>query len=841
MITNFIVTTDQPEYHGKNFLPAIKVFLAIVIAILFCQPVFSQRVGFTDNFDDGSMELRFRGNQGTRPALKIWGTITPGTYNLEEKDSVLKIKYSRIAGIGAFDHFTFTPFRALNVTSNPRIQVQLKSNVETSLTVSPTYSPEPPTFEYLEQKISGDNKWHTYTFDLSRPYYSKFNNVNAVDFYLDRDTSVTKSGMIEMDNFKIAWFLIKVTDLKAIVEDGTNIRLNWQTTDASRTKSYKIYRDNQPGFKTDESKLLTEVNTAGYLDKNLEPYKHYFYKIIPVSKDGEVFFASGEVNGETFKNGANPTVKITGTNTSTVKKYEKFEVLFDLKNVGIENPYDPDDIDVYAYFTAPSGKKMKINGFYDNFEDANQWKIRFSPNETGAYKYQVFVRDAGGTGESTINKFIATESSHHGWIKPSVKNPHYFVHDDGTSFYGVGVYSPWGNDQSRFDTYAKNNANLFAIWDINYGGFANDTGLIEDKLGRYNQKKVGMIDSLIVILEKSDIKLMYAIWPHDLFSETVWAAQWKKNPYSQLIDVEDVYSDSLVWEYQKKKYRYMIARFSYSRSMGIWELINEMNGTDGWAKGKQKEALDWVEKCDKYFQENDPYNHPVTASFSGGFGEYREELYKRNDIPNIHLYPAQGWVMKYPEDKMRSDMYNFAWASRRFWDAFEKPAIFGEAGADLTYFKPSDKLYHISYHNQIWASLTNGLSSTPVWWAYDNLNADDWSQLKNLSKFVSDIDFANLPYKTSDVTSEGADVFGLNTGSKALGWSRSFTKEDVSGSIINIKGLENGEYKILWFDTWKGEYLKTDKAVSKNGELVLTVPKLTEAHPDVAFKIIKKM
>ena len=97
---------------------------------------------------------------------------------------------------------------------------------------------------------------------------------------------------------------------------------------------------------------------------------------------------------------------------------------------------------------------------------------------------------------------------------------------------------------------------------------------------------------------------LFAIWPHDLLSKTVWAARWLQNPYSQLIDVDDVYSDSLVWEYQKQKYRYMIARFAHSRSMGVWELINEMNGTDGWA-------------------------------------------------------------------------------SKRFWDNFDKPAIFGEAGADL--------------------------------------------------------------------------------------------------------------------------------------------------------------
>ncbi|HEY3372787.1 MAG TPA: DUF5060 domain-containing protein, partial [Prolixibacteraceae bacterium] len=829
MNTNLIPTSGHPPFAFKDFTPAITWWLVLVFSILFAHEGFSQRTGFTDTFDDGSLELSFRGNQGTRPPLKIWGTITPATYGLVEKDSVLTIRYFRREGSGAFDHFTFSPFRALNVASNPRIQVQIRSTVETRLTLSPIYSLDPPTCEYLEQTIAGDKAWHTYTFDLSPAYYSRLNTVGAVDFYFDRNTSLNRSGKIEMDNFKIAWFLIKVTDVTATVEDGSNIRLNWKASDPARARGYKIYRATQPGFQPSESNLLTESMTSTYLDENLEPYHHYFYQIVPVGTTGEVFFASKEVNGETYQKGAGPTVKIKGTNAQTIKKYEKFEVLLDLDHVGIENPFDPADIDVYVLFTAPSGKKMKINAFYDNYQDAHAWKLRFSPNETGMYSYQVFVNDAGGKGETSVQQFKATTSEHHGWIKPSVKNPHYFVQDDGSSFYGVGVYSPWGNDQSRLDTYASNNANLFAIWDIGYGGFVNDQGLIEEELGRYNQKKLGKLDSLIVILEKSEIKLMYALWPHDLFSETVWAAEWKKNPYSQLIDVADVYKDSLVWEFQKKKYRYLIARYSYSRSMGIWELINEMNGTDGWAKGRHQEALDWVAKCDRYFEENDPYNHPVTASFSGGLTEYREELYKRTDIPNIHIYPAQGWPLKYPDDKMRSDMYNFAWASRRFWDAFEKPAIFGEAGADLTYFKPTSPEYHISYHNQIWAALTNGLSSTPVWWAYDNLNGGDWSQLKHLSKFVSDIDFANQPFQPSTISCEGADVFGLNTGSNAIGWCRSFARDNVSGSSIKIQGLEDSTYELLWFDAWKGEYLQATEAVSKNGQLVITVPSLSVA------------
>ena len=551
-------------------------------------------------------------------------------------------------------------------------------------------------------------------------------------------------------------------------------------------------------------------------------------------------FSENTLHAETFVPGKSPVVKISGTNVTTVKTYEKFEVYLDLENVGIENPYDPEDIDVYAYFTTPSGKKIRINGFYDNHENADQWKVRFSPNETGEYSYQLYVDDAGGRGESAEAKFTAIESEHHGWIKPSTVNPHYFVHDDGKSFYGVGVYSPWRNDMQRFDKYAEHDANLFAIWDITYGGFVNGTGLIEEELGRYNQLKLGRIDSLLTILEERDIQLIYAIWPHDLFSETVWAAQWRQNPYSQLIDVDDVYSDPVVWEYQKRKYRYMIARFAHSRSMGIWELINEMNGTDGWAHGRHQECYDWVEKCNKYFEENDPYNHPVTASFSGGFGEYREELNQRVDIPNIHVYPAQGWEMKYPEDKMRSAMHNYAWASKRFWDSSEKPAIFGEAGADLAYYSPKDKNYHISYHNQLWAALTNGLAATPVWWDYPVLTDEDWDQLQILAGFASDMDLANQPYEPLTVSANGVDLYVMGTTNDAFGWGRSFEKEDISGLEFNIHGLDDHAYSIIWVDTWSGKKLKSTTEKPVNGVLILKVPKMAEAHPDVAFKIVEK-
>jgi hypothetical protein len=60
------------------------------------------------------------------------------------------------------------------------------------------------------------------------------------------------------------------------------------------------------------------------------------------------------------------SVRVAKVNSNTVKKYEKFEIELALAGVDVKNPYDPEDIDVFANFTAPDGKTIRINGFYDS-------------------------------------------------------------------------------------------------------------------------------------------------------------------------------------------------------------------------------------------------------------------------------------------------------------------------------------------------------------------------------------------------------------------------------------------------------------------------------------------
>ena len=68
--------------------------------------------------------------------------------------------------------------------------------------------------------------------------------------------------------------------------------------------------------------------------------------------------------------------------TPEVGLFDKFELNVDLRAT-FANPFDPDEVDLWAEFTAPSGKVQKIWGFYNPGPFGAVWMVRFSPTETG--------------------------------------------------------------------------------------------------------------------------------------------------------------------------------------------------------------------------------------------------------------------------------------------------------------------------------------------------------------------------------------------------------------------------------------------------------------------------
>jgi hypothetical protein len=80
----------------------------------------------------------------------------------------------------------------------------------------------------------------------------------------------------------------------------------------------------------------------------------------------------------------------------------------------------------------------------------------------------------------------------------------------------------------------------------------------------------------------------------------------------------------------------------------------------------------------------------------------------------------------------------------------------------------------------------------------------------------------------------------MGTGSEAFGWCRSHERDNVSGSAFTIQGLGDAPYAITWYDAWTGDVIISTTQKVRNRNLLLEVPEMVTAHPDIAFKIRRK-
>ena len=537
-----------------------------------------------------------------------------------------------------------------------------------------------------------------------------------------------------------------------------------------------------------------------------------------------------------------PQVSVQSVNSESVGLYEKFEVNVCIENVNYSNAYDPNEVDLRAVFTAPSGKVWEIFGFYDNYNSVNQWKVRFAANEPGNWNYYLTLNSNSGQAQSAVSSFETVDSDYHGWIRVSPINRHYFIHDDGTPFYGVGPYYPWNvnNSSTGLGQLEASECNFWGYWNIMY-----DTGEIIESmnsgLSRYDQPKCGRIDQLIIWSEDRNLKMMLAIWPHDLLSNTVWVHQWHQNPYNTICEVGEFFESEVAWDYQEKQYRYIIARWGYSRALAVWEIVNEVNGTDGWVAGKVNEARIWVGKVHDFLTANDPHQRPTTASQSGGI--YWPEGYAEVDIPNVHVYET-GWPAEYLGNPLRSSAYNYYKLADQFWNDFEKPAIFGEAGYKDSYgnFVAGSDEYTAMFHNALWASWGGGLAATPVWWAFNSkelMTADVMDQMHRFSQIARDYNYAYQDFQPYEIISQGCDVYAMRSESSIFGWAREIYGNSVKGQILQFKALEDTSYQITWYNTWTAESIGQSYITGIDTLVTVSIPETAGEIPDVAFFIKK--
>jgi hypothetical protein len=174
--------------------------------------------------------------------------------------------------------------------------------------------------------------------------------------------------------------------------------------------------------------------------------------------------------------------------------------------------------------------------------------------------------------------------------------------------------------------------------------------------------------------------------------------------------------------------------------------------------------------------------------------------------------------------------------------------MIGECGYDHTYYEPGMPGYLETYHNALWAGLANGLSATPFWWSYGPYLNDSvvTRTMSYFSTFVRDIDFSGNQWKPIVVNVSDGDGWAMQSEAMTFGWLVN-SLNGVANETVSVAGLEDGDYDVHLFRTWRGEYMAPTNATATGGALTVKVPELRPAGGraqnignDVAFKIVKK-
>ncbi len=401
------------------------------------------------------------------------------------------------------------------------------------------------------------------------------------------------------------------------------------------------------------------------------------------------------------------TVTTVKSAPTTVPKLSKFEMSFNISRPFAEgsflpyyfydvadtsaaspgrlSPYGVDGITVNAIFTAPSGRTITVPAFY--YQDyartksgngdeimtptANyDWRVRFTPEEIGNYTYYISIADKDGTSRyptTGTQSLQVSASSLKGFLKVSQKDSRFLALSTGEDFVPIASGHQWPATSGRsyeyedlFNTYGQNGINFLRIWtqndgynltveghydhykwpdDFNPEGTAGFASI--PKGTQMNQRGGYEFDKIAESAEKNGV---YIIWNSH------------EDPYWIWDVARTDYKNPQYLKYWQRDYRYRIARWGYSTSVGVIEHWNEEGhipaGSDQW---------NWYQTLSSYVKSIDPYHHLFNTS--QGSQAYSPAFFSSSmmDITSYHDYLIWG------RNKLLISSRTMLEISRNYW------------------------------------------------------------------------------------------------------------------------------------------------------------------------------
>lgn len=577
-------------------------------------------------------------------------------------------------------------------------------------------------------------------------------------------------------------------------------------------------------------------------------------------------------------------------NAGVVDRYAKFELTFRLPRE-YKNPFDPSEIDIVAYFVAPDGTTVAVNGFryqdyargiYDGVEKIYPprgrpcWKVRFAPQTAGQYRYIVTYTDSNGFHVGEWREFSARPSAARGFVGISAVDRRYFEFANGEMCYLIGptVRSP-GDHRKAYDykfeiphdegTYfyeryfrllSENGANFANVWMSPWWlglewrkGFQPFRGI-----GDYSMENAWRMDKLCEIAERYGIYMALVLINHGQYGLRHAAdRQFEDSPYfiangGWLDDPQKMFTDERARALTRMRHRYVVARWAYSPSILMWALISETELTEAFHRDKQPEnVLLWCREMTDHLRALDPTPRPATTGFSN---PRSAPQFWKSDAMEVVFTNAYGSLIG--EAYFRPDL-----CPLRYFEMTNhgKANLVMESGPSHTRVPDqfvggnNDErridLLRTSLHAGSWATYLTNLSGVTGWWWWNWLEASDaFGVYAALRTFDDGWDRRGRGLLTERPWTSDEDILSivLRNERVARGWiyhkravfSSALEIRIESGLTLTIREMLKGRYRVRFYDTLTGlQAGGIQKIENADGTLKITAPVFTR---DIAFK-----
>lgn len=429
-----------------------------------------------------------------------------------------------------------------------------------------------------------------------------------------------------------------------------------------------------------------------------------------------------------------PSIQTITPPASPVLAQEKAEFRLDL-SATYANPYDYRQVHLWAEMVGPAGDTLQVDGFYlrpytgpapvglVSLSGPGEFRLRFAPPEAGDWRYRFHLRDNLGQVSSGWDSLTVQAGTSAGWVRSSTQG--YLQFDDGQPFVPIGQNIGWSTGNA-FQDYrlwlgrmTAEGANFFRIWSCDWGLSLEWQGGSYAGLGQYQQQNAAYFDWLFDYGQAEGVYAMFCLQHHGQVSTTV-NPRWSQSPYNQAnggmcANPWEFFTHPEARAYTRNRFRYLVARYGYARSLMAWELFNEVDWTDDYDL-HQAAVADWIDEMSTFLKEIDPYQHLVSTSFARDRYDPAVWTLPSIDLTQTHYYAAIPNLER-----------TLAQGIRRYRDLYDKPTLTGEfgirtSGSNLSHEDPDG----IHFHNSLWGSFfAGGLGTGLSWWWDTYLHPQD--------------------------------------------------------------------------------------------------------------------